>query len=182
MSDVEHPALPFLDAMWGATPGAWSTLGHRPDGSSDLVHAAVGTDDRDAWAQWLAEHEGTDCYFRVCPMGSRPDTPFRRGVAADSTAVPGLWADIDVRSAKHPKAPEAEDVRKRLRMLDQHVRLSLVVNTGNGWQVYVPFDERGRRHAGPLGQAVEEPGPDRRPQGRAGLVDAAPRHAQHQRR
>ena len=137
---TDHPALELLDVMWGDGPEAWSTLTHR-EGEGPLVHTAVRTDDRDSWIRWLAEHQDTDCYYRVCPMAEKPDLPAHRGDAAASTAVPALFADIDVRSAKHPTAPEQSDVRRRLHTLNALVRLSLVVNTGNGWQVYVPFDE-----------------------------------------
>lgn len=136
----EHPALALLDLMWGAIPDAWSTLSHRASGEK-LHHVAVRTDDRDAWARWLDEHQYTDCYYRVCPMAAPPDLPLHRGDASLSIAVPCLFADIDVRSPKHPNAPEPEFVRERLLLLNQHVRLSLDVNTGNGYQPCVLLDE-----------------------------------------
>jgi hypothetical protein len=138
--DVDHPALRLLDLVWEAIPDAWSTLSYRVGDNDRLIHTAVRTDDRDSWAQWLAEHQDSDCYYRVCPMGAAPDLP-KRGDASASIAVPALWADIDVRSAKHPTAGEGAVVRERLLLLNQHLRLSFVVNTGNGWQPYVLFDE-----------------------------------------
>jgi hypothetical protein len=137
---TEHPALALLDGMWGATPDAWSTLSYRPD-SDNLVHTAVRTDDRDVWARWLEQHHDRDCYFRVCPMGAEPGLPVHRGDAAATIAVPGLWADIDVRSPKHPNAPDPAVVFAQLLALHAFVPLSYGVHTGNGWQVYVLFDE-----------------------------------------
>jgi hypothetical protein len=141
MSAAEHPALRLLDAMWGSTPEAWSTLGHRVADTDRLIHAAVRTGDRDSWARWLTEHQDTDCYYRVCPMAEPPDLPAHRGDASDSIAVPALFADVDARSAKHPRAPGADYVAERLRLLNQHLPLSCVVNTGNGWQVYLLLEE-----------------------------------------
>lgn len=138
---TQAAALRLLDVMWGATPEAWSTLSHRPADSDRLVHTAVRTDDRDAWARWLAEHQHTDCYYRLCPMERPPDLPAHRGDAAATVAVPALFADVDVRSEKHPGAPERADVAERLKTLNVWLALSAVVNTGNGWQVYAVFDE-----------------------------------------
>ena len=139
MIDVYQPSLQLLDAMWEWTPEAWSTLSYRV--GEVLRHTAVRTDDRESWARWLEEHHGTDCYFRVCPMRDAPDLPEHRGDAAASIAVPALFADLDVRSEKHPTAPATHDVAEQIRKLDRVVPLSLVVTTGNGWQVYASLDE-----------------------------------------
>jgi hypothetical protein len=128
--------LDLLDVVWGSTPGSWSTLSHL-DANGRLVHTAVRTDDRDAWARWTAEHRHGDCWFRVCPMAAEPDLPGHRGTAAATSAVPELFGDFDVESAKHPKAPPREIVAAGLRQLHEAIPLSVVVNTGNGWQVHV---------------------------------------------
>ena len=105
-------ALELLEVLWSSTPASWSTL-HHLDGEH-FQTTAVPTDSPRAWKAWLAEHDAGDAWFHVCPMAERPA---RRGDAAATSSVPALFADVDWRSAKHPRAerPKVMAAMRRLR-------------------------------------------------------------------
>ena len=106
---VVSDALDLLEVLWGSTPAAWSTL-HALNGDDAMTTDVVSTDDPVEWKAWLAAHEDEHAWYRACPMAERPTGAATR---QQIRAVAAFFADIDWRSAKHPKAPERADVQAR---------------------------------------------------------------------
>jgi hypothetical protein len=101
-----------------------------------------------------------DVYARITLLGGRPA---RRGAAADSVALPGVWAEVDVnggpRAAGGVVTDGAPSVEAALELCHAVLQPTLVVRSGYGvhayWLFEHPWDIRDAEQRDQAGRLVE---------------------------
>jgi len=126
----------FLEMLYGDLDGRFlglfCTPGPKIENFTDLSKA------RDYAAKASMKD---DVYYRVGLMSSVPLKG--RGLAVDTTAVPGLWLDVDFAGKEHTKKVRyPPDQKTALRLIRAcGVEPSIIVNSGNGLHAYWLYKE-----------------------------------------
>ena len=92
-----HPAVELLSVLYGDSPFGYRTLWIYQNKTTLWLPA----NDYEGVAKWVDNlPSGLDAYFGI---GLHPASlgPYKRGKGSAVTALPGLWADIDVKSPAH---------------------------------------------------------------------------------
>jgi hypothetical protein len=131
-------ALSFLQALWPDPPGGYLMLWILRSKQSLWFPAT----DLEGMARAAAEHAPrTDVYFG-CGLSPRDCGEFHRCPADEVAALPGLWADIDIKGPAHKKKGLPPDLDAALSLADAMPRPpSLVVHSGHGLQAWWLFKE-----------------------------------------
>lgn len=126
--------LPFLRAIWPNPEGILSAF---------MLPSArtVCARDTDSIAAAALLHVDTEnIYIRATSLMSLPEKG--RGDAAASCAMPGLWADIDIKGPAHKAEDLPPDLDAALAIANcTELVPSLIVHSGNGIQAWWVFKE-----------------------------------------
>ena len=124
----------FLKTLWGDTPPGQAHIWINPSNTS-LWYSRFDRVNHD-----LQAHADGNIYTGVAlaPTGSRH--PKQRVLASDTTAVAGLWADIDYGSTGHKKTNLPPTFDDAIELLDSlRFAPTIVVNSGHGIQPWWLF-------------------------------------------
>ena len=140
-----HESTTFLESLWG---------NRAPDGGKILIWVfkrARGDEKEIKLSRWfrvfrnmektIAEHPGYDAYAGMSMASESFQVRAHRRVGNKSAAaIPGLWADIDLKSddpAVHQKDGLPEDLAEVMDELDQLPLMpTMLISSGNGLQAY----------------------------------------------
>lgn len=136
----ERSAARFLRSVFGDQQMGVLALFGKPSRRSIFIPLS-----RDAWYNEAAKNaifwrETEDVYFSIGLQGEQPQKG--RGKQDDVIAIPGFWADIDVKGPNHAAAnlpPTLEDARSILQAIP--FKPTVVVYSGGGLQAYWLFRE-----------------------------------------
>lgn len=125
----------FFDLLFPEIPDdqkilVWTTPGKKSvwcSTTDEAARVAVSTPDQNV-------------YFG-CGLSPMDFGPSARCQAAHIAAVPGVWADVDIRHGVHQKSALPETAEEALEICPPDVKPSLVVHTGHGLHFYWLFEE-----------------------------------------
>jgi hypothetical protein len=89
-------------------------------------------------ADFLQTHQ-TDVYVGV-GLSKQDYGPDHRCPSSEVAGIPGLWADLDVKSAAHPKDLPAS-IEVALTLIPASLPPTIIIATGNGIQAWWLFEE-----------------------------------------
>jgi hypothetical protein len=125
----------FLEALFADKPSDLFVLHWTlPE---KLSHWYKNVDDAILFAESLHGH---DLYVGV-GLSSRDHGPTHRCPSNEVAGIGGMWADIDLKSAAHPKATLPGTIEQALSILPPELPPSFVISTGNGIHVWWLFRE-----------------------------------------
>jgi hypothetical protein len=135
-------AAEFLRTVFEGQEGGVIALFSKPSKRSKFISLANRDWSDEAAKYALAERRREDVYFAIGVQGQQPHKG--RGKQADVLALPGLWADIDVRGPNHAATnlpPTIEDAWSVLnyRSSPRSSSTLVVVSRHTGF-----FESRGR--------------------------------------
>lgn len=135
---TEEELVSFLKALYGENSQGYLTLWTLKDQKTRWFKATDFARIADE-ALHLATED--DVYFGLGLRRERLEKK-QRGSVEHVIAIPGLWADIDVRGAAHTgtRLPPTEDAAREL-LKDFPLSPTIVVNSGHGFQVWWLFKE-----------------------------------------
>ena len=125
----------FLKALWGDNPPGQAHIWLNPPNTTRWYTQFDGIN------QDIEAHAGSNVYTGVALAPSGPRSPKERVLASHTTAIAGLWADIDYGTTGHKKTnlpPTLEDAIETLE--DIRFPPTIVVNSGHGIQPWWLFD------------------------------------------
>ena len=125
----------FLNTLWGDNPPGQALIWLNPPNTSRWYTGFHGVDED------IKAHAGSDIYTGVAlaPPGSRG--PNERLPVSDTTALAGLWADVDCGTTGHKKTnlpPTKSDAIAALEQLP--FPPTIVINSGHGIQPWWLFE------------------------------------------
>ena len=127
--------LPFLQTLWPSPEGVLAAF-------AIPGNQSFAAETPEALAALLEPHiQSKNLYIRTTSLRTAPASG-KRGSAEDSYAMPGLWADIDIRGNTHkdPKLPP--DIQTAISLAGcTDLTPSLIVHSGNGIQAWWLFRE-----------------------------------------
>src|SRR5437867_3314465 len=125
--------LDLLNLLWENKPEEqytliWTLQGKRSYWFRSLPQAA----------EFLQTHQ-TDVYVGV-GLAKQDHGTDHRCVSGEIAGIPGLWADLDIKSAAHPKnlPPSMEEA---LSLIPESLPPTIIIATGNGAQAWWLFKE-----------------------------------------
>ena len=126
----------FLTALWGDHPPGQVHIWINPSNTS------LWYNNFDRVNQDLQKHAGRNVYTGVALAPSGPRRAKQRVLASHTTAIAGLWADIDYGTTGHKKPNLPPTIDDALESLD-NLRFppTIVVNSGHGIQPWWLFPQ-----------------------------------------
>lgn len=126
--------LPFLRALWPSPTGILTAF-------TLPLKATFPADSAEGIAAAIMPHTETqNIYIRATSLKSVPDKG--RADAAASYAMPGIWADIDIKGPAHKAENLPPDLDAALAIANcAELVPSLIVHSGNGIQAWWVFRE-----------------------------------------
>lgn len=132
---VRRMTLQFLDALW---PNPEGILAAFTLPSARTICAQTASELAEAVVPFV---ETENIYIRATSLRVAP-APGKRADAAASYAMPGLWADIDIRGPAHKSDELPPDLDAALAIANcTEMAPSLIVHSGNGIQAWWVFRE-----------------------------------------
>jgi hypothetical protein len=126
--DVYKAAPGYIAASYEYAPGRLSTA------------VTFATDDLDPAATKIATLAAShNVWLRVTTLREPPSEG--RGLAADSYALVGFWADVDIEGVGHKDAGYPPTIDDALAILDGLPEPTVILHSGGGLQVWWLFDE-----------------------------------------
>jgi len=133
-SELTDLTLPFLRALWPDPTGLLAAF-TLPSKATLCADSAEGIA-----AAVLPHIENQNIYIRATSLKSVPDKG--RAGAAASCAMPGIWADIDIKGPAHKAEDLPPDLDAALAIANcTAMAPSLIVHSGNGIQAWWVFRE-----------------------------------------
>lgn len=133
--DVVSEAQLFLKTLFAGKPDdLYLLLWTLPEKQS---HWFTKVDDAVKFAESQHKH---DLYVGV-GLSGRDHGATHRCLSDEVTGIVGLWADLDLTSAAHPKAALPTTIEDALRILPERLPPTLSIRTGNGLHVWWIFRE-----------------------------------------
>lgn len=130
----------FLSELFAGLDRGTVVLFSIPDNRSKFFDVADPSWAVSAAHTAMAMRPTQHTYMSVCALTDRPQTG--RGTESDVYAVPGMWADIDVRGSAHKSKnlpPTFEDAQRIIATVP--FPATVIVNSGHGLQAYWLFKE-----------------------------------------
>ena len=131
------PPEAFLEALFST----------KPDGLYILIWTRRGEHKRSRWFRDVQEAGAYVHSLRGCNVyggiGLSPSDfgEFKRCESENVAGIPGMWADIDIRSEAHPQTTLPGTIEQALSVLPPEFPPTFVIRTGNGIQAWWFFRE-----------------------------------------
>lgn len=132
-----NPALQYLHTLWPDLPeNQWICVFTLPDKQSHYAQSL----DRVAEIAMAAVDRKVDVYLQMGLTGVQMG-PFARASREDVTAIPGVWADIDLKDQTRNKSAFPATFAEANSIVPSDVPPTMLVATGGGYHAYWLFDE-----------------------------------------
>ena len=126
----------FLTALWGEHPPGQAHVWINPP-STSLWYPTFERVNQD-----LEAYPNTNIYTGVALAPSGHRRPGQRVLASHTTAIAGLWADLDYGTVGHKKANYPPTLEQALEVIDSILYPpTIVINSGHGLQPWWLFDK-----------------------------------------
>ena len=138
MTTTTHPAVRLLHLLYGDTPPGYRALWTYQTKAAEWIPAGDYGQVAD-YADRLPD--STDAYF-VIGLHPKPRGLYEMGKAVGVIAIPGLWADIDIKGPAHAAdnlpatIDEAEDLVREFPLQPK-----IIVDSGHGIHAWWLFKE-----------------------------------------